>query len=136
MFLVGGADAVREPEPKAALAAHVVEPTAAFLGVEIAPASAVRLNGLVQVGAGTLLAFGIIPRVAAAVLAGSIIPTTLAGHRFWEAEEGESRQAQEIHFLKNLAMLAGLILAAVDTEGRPSLTWRAEKMLDSHLPGH
>jgi uncharacterized membrane protein YphA (DoxX/SURF4 family) len=34
---------------------------------------------------------------------------------------------QRIHFLKNVSMLGGLILAATDTNGRPSLGWRAKK---------
>ena len=33
---------------------------------------------------------------------------------------------QKIHFFKNLSMLGGLILAAVDTEGRPGVAWRAK----------
>ena len=35
--------------------------------------------------------------------------------------------AERIHFLKNASMLGGLILAATDLEGRPSLSWRAHR---------
>ena len=31
-----------------------------------------------------------------------------------------------MHFFKNLSMLGGLLLAAVDTEGRPGVAWRAK----------
>ncbi len=62
--------------------------------------------------AGGMLALGIAPRTAAAVLAGSLVLTTLVGHPFWK-EEGETRTMQKIHFLKNLAMLGGLLLATV-----------------------
>ena len=48
-----------------------------------------------------------------------------AGHRFWEEEDATRRAQQRIHFLKNLSMLGGLMLAAVDTEGQPGLAWRA-----------
>ena len=34
---------------------------------------------------------------------------------------------QRIQFFKNVSMLGGLLLAAVDTEGRPSLSWRAHR---------
>jgi hypothetical protein len=34
---------------------------------------------------------------------------------------------QRTHFLKNLAILGGLIIAATDTEGAPSLGWRARR---------
>jgi putative oxidoreductase len=57
----------------------------------------------------------------------SLVPTTLAGHRFWEVTDKQARAAQRIHFLKNVAMLGGLILAATDLEGRPSLLWRARR---------
>jgi hypothetical protein len=29
------------------------------------------------------------------------------------------------HFFKNLSMLGGLVLASVDTEGKPGVAWRA-----------
>ena len=36
------------------------------------------------------------------------------------------RANQRIHFFKNLSMLGGLLLASVDTEGRPGVAWRAK----------
>ncbi|CAN5191592.1 hypothetical protein BH20ACT5_BH20ACT5_15300 [soil metagenome] len=82
-----------------------------------------KIDAAVKVGAGTLLALGRFPRLAALALAGSLIPTTLAAHRFWEADK-ETKADQQIHFFKNLGLLGGLMLAAVDTEGQPSLAWR------------
>ena len=86
-----------------------------------------RLNGAVQLGAGALLATGKFRRLAAVVLIGSIIPTTYAGHQFWAEDEEGPRKLQLSHFLKNLAILGGLIFAALDTEGAPSLGWRAKR---------
>ena len=57
------------------------------------------------------------PRLSAAVLATSLVPTTLAGHRFWEAP-AETRQQQQLHFFKNLSLLGGLLIAAGDTDGQ------------------
>ncbi|BCB85977.1 hypothetical protein Psuf_032900 [Phytohabitans suffuscus] len=54
------------------------------------------------------------------------MPTTLAGHAFWEHEDPAERRTQRLHFLKNMSMLGGLLLAAADTEGRPSLRYRTE----------
>ena len=65
-------------------------------------------------------------RLAALALIGSIVPTTLGGHRFWEETDQAARAQQRMHFLKNLGLLGGLILAALDTEGEPSLGWRAK----------
>lgn len=87
----------------------------------------VRINAAVQIGAGVLLASGRFPRLAACALAGSLVPTTVAGHRFWEEQDGAQRSQQQIHFLKNVGLLGGLILAAVDTEGAPSLGWRTRR---------
>ena len=86
-----------------------------------------RINGAVQIGAGVLLATGKFRRLASLALIGSIIPTTYAGHRFWEETDPVTRTQQRMHFLKNLGLLGGLILAAVDTEGEPSLGWRAKR---------
>ncbi len=74
--------------------------------------------------AGTLLALGRFPRLSALALAATLVPTTLAGHRFWEAGEETDQAQQRIHFLKNLSMFGGLLIAAADTAGRPSVAWR------------
>jgi len=44
------------------------------------------------------------------VIAATLAPTTLAGHRFWEAENERGRAQQRVHFLKNLSMLGGLLI--------------------------
>jgi putative oxidoreductase len=123
MFLYGGMDAVCNPASQAVKAEKVLRTS----GKDTE--RVVRFNGAVQVGAGALLALGIVPRPASLVLAGSLVPTTLAGHRFWEEEDGAARANQWVHFLKNVAMLGGLLIAAGDTEGRPSLGWRARRAI-------
>jgi putative oxidoreductase len=60
-------------------------------------------------------------------LIGSLVPTTLAGHPFWKEEDPGQKMVQRINFQKNLAMIGGLLLAAVDLEGKPSLSWRAKR---------
>lgn len=137
MFVVGGLDAVKRPDSKTEAADPVVTPLAGPLGLPEDTAQLVRINGAVQIGAGLMFASGRLPRVAATALAVSLVPTTLAGHRFWEADD-DARAGQRIHFFKNLSMLGGLILAATDTEGRPSLAWRARKAAERAqraLPG-
>jgi uncharacterized membrane protein YphA (DoxX/SURF4 family) len=137
MFVTGGVDAVKRPDAKVSTAEAVTEPLAGPLGLPDDTAQMVRINGAVQIGAGLMLATGRLPRLAAAALAVSLVPTTLAGHRFWEAD-ADARAGQRIHFLKNVSMLGGLILAATDTEGQPSLAWRARKAAQraqQSLPG-
>jgi uncharacterized membrane protein YphA (DoxX/SURF4 family) len=126
MFVAGGIDAVRHPSEKAkkaeAVTRHLTE-----RGVPLDTTTLVQLNGAIQVGAGVMLALGRSPRLAAFILAGSLIPTTLADHRFWEEEDPEVRAQQRTQFLKNAAILGGLLLAVVDTGGRPSLAWWANR---------
>jgi putative oxidoreductase len=128
MFIVGGLDALRNPKSKVGAAGDVGPAIAAHLPyLPEDTEQLVKINGAAQVGAGVLLALGRFPRLSATVLVGSIVPTTLAGHRFWEIDDDPGRRAQQkIHFFKNLGLLGGLLLAAVDTEGRPGLAWRAQ----------
>jgi uncharacterized membrane protein YphA (DoxX/SURF4 family) len=133
IFIVGGLDALRDPGSKTKKARAVTEP----LNEHIPPASnvdtetMVRINAGIQVGAGVLLAVGRFRRLACLALMGSIVPTTYAGHRFWEETDDATRAQQRTHFVKNLGLLGGLILAAVDTEGAPSLSWRARRRLQA-----
>jgi len=90
-------------------------------------ATYVRINAAIQVTAGLALATGRYPRVAAAVLAGTLIPTTLGGHSFWQEQDPGSKSQQQLQFAKNLSLLGGLIIAAGDTDGRPGLAWRARR---------
>jgi putative oxidoreductase len=128
MFIFGGLESLRHPGPKVKAAEAVTGSlTERFPGLPSDPRTLIRINGAVQVGAGVLLATGRFRRLAAVALIGSIIPTTYAGHRFWEEPDDVARAQQTAHFLKNAGLLGGLILAAVDTEGRPSLGWRARR---------
>jgi putative oxidoreductase len=67
-----------------------------------------------QAACGVLLALGVAPRLSAVVLAGSMIPTTLAGHCFWTVDDPEVREQQQVQFHKNMAMIGGLLFAALD----------------------
>jgi putative oxidoreductase len=74
----------------------------------------VRGNAAVQVAGGTMLALGVLPRLSALALAGSMVPTTVAGHGFWTVEDPAARAQQRIQFHKNLAMIGGLLFAVAD----------------------
>lgn len=125
IFISGGIDAVRNPEEKAKAAAPVISRLSSSLGISDNAVQAVRINGIVQIAAGSLLALGRLPRLSSAALAVSLVPTTLAGHRYWEEADPEKRATQRNQLFKNLAMLGGLVFAATDTGGAPSLAWRA-----------
>jgi putative oxidoreductase len=131
-FVFGGIDTLRNPQSRVAGAQPVVEKITEQADKQLpvqVPRDVeqwVKIDAGVKIGAGVLFSLGRLPRLSALALAVSIVPTTLAGHRFWEAE-GATKQAQLIHFLKNLGLLGGLLLAAVDTEGKPSVGYRARR---------
>ncbi|HET9562351.1 MAG TPA: hypothetical protein VFP01_09600, partial [Propionibacteriaceae bacterium] len=76
---------------------------------------------------GVALATGKGRRLGALLLAGTIVPGTIAKHPFWKVQDPEERAQDRNHFLKNVSLLGGVLLASVDTEGKPSLAWRAQK---------
>jgi putative oxidoreductase len=105
IFISGGADAFLKPGGR-------VNKVAAF---DIPEAEqAVKLNGATMVFAGTALALGIAPKVAATVLIGCLIPTTIVGHPFWKEEDSGSRKNQQVQFLKNLGLMGGLLLVLLE----------------------
>jgi uncharacterized membrane protein YphA (DoxX/SURF4 family) len=85
----------------------------------------VRINGAVQMAGGLALATGKGRRFGAGLLALSLIPTTLARHPFWSRSEAETRAHDRSQFAKNVSLMGGVLIASADTEGKPSLTWRA-----------
>lgn len=133
-FVVGAVSALKNSEalaPKARKVTDKVVPLArkAAPGAPI-PQDAqtlVRLNAAAQILAAAGLATGRAPRISGGVLAASLVPTTLAGHAFWESTDPAERQQHKLHFYKNLSMLGGVLLAAVDTDGKPGVAWRARR---------
>ncbi|WP_210440403.1 DoxX family membrane protein [Nocardioides xinjiangensis] len=134
IFVAGGINALRNTEAHADKAKKVTDkvvPAArqAVPGAPIPtdPVTLVRINAAAQLLAAGALATGRAPRLSAAVLAASLVPTTLAGHAFWAETDPQAKAAQKLQFYKNTSLLGGLLLAAVDTEGRPGLAWRARR---------
>lgn len=131
-FVVLGVQALREPGGRVEIARPIVEKVTEVADKQLPvavpkdPEQWVRINAGVMVGAGALFGLGKLPRFSALLLSGTMVPTTAAGHRFWE-HQGASRQQQLIHFLKNVGLVGGLLIAAVDTEGKPSVGWRARR---------
>jgi putative oxidoreductase len=111
-FLTGGLSALRQPGPRVELV------RAAGLS---SPEKLVRANAATDVLAGLALATNRLPRLSSLVLAGSLVPTTVVGHAFWSEKDKVVRKQQQTHFVKNLGVLGGLLLAVADTGGRESV---------------
>jgi putative oxidoreductase len=101
IFVYGGYEAIREPGGRAAKAEKLGLPEGEAM---------VRLNGALMILGGTALAFGKKPKLAAMALIGTLVPTTLAGHRFWEEGDPKGRSMQLVQFLKNVGLLGGLLI--------------------------
>jgi putative oxidoreductase len=103
IFILGGGSTLLVPAPRAAQIARLHFPLSQV---------AVRLNGLAMVVAGLFLAVGLWAQIAAWVLIGLLVPTTIFGHAFW-LESGPKRQEQISHVFKNLGIMGGLLLVTV-----------------------
>jgi len=91
------------------------------------PETVARINAVVQVGGGLLLATGKLPRIASAALAFTVIPGSLGGHLFWNEPDPELKVQKRRDLLTDLSLLGGLIIASADTAGKPSLGWRGRR---------
>jgi uncharacterized membrane protein YphA (DoxX/SURF4 family) len=134
IFVVSGARIVLDPDAKVPAAKKVTDKVAPLIE-RVDPRlpsdtrSLVRAKAAADVVAGLLLASGRFTRPAAAVLAANLVPTTFAGHPFWKFPQPE-RAEHETHFMKNLGLLGGLLLAAVDTQGKPGISYRTSHAVD------
>lgn len=129
-FISGGVRAMLHPDASVPAATPIVDRIAPRIKrvapwAPTDPATLVRVNAGVQVLGGLLLASGKAPRIGAVVLAAALVPRALADDAFWRADDPAERRARRIELGKSLGLLGGLLLAAVDTEGRPGLRWRA-----------
>jgi putative oxidoreductase len=132
MFVTGGYNALKNTD-MAAQRAQAVTDKVVPMAQKAVPSvpiptdakTLVRINAGVQILGGLALATGRAPRISALALGASLVPTTAAGHRFWEESDPTTKANQRVHFFKNVSMFGGLLLAGVDTEGKPGLAWRA-----------
>lgn len=120
IFVSSGVETLLDPGP------HVQRAREA--GLDQLPygdaSSLTRATAAVQVGGGVLLATNRMPRLASLALAASLLPTTYARHPFWTETDKQQRRQQRSDFVKNVALLGGLLVAAADTGGRESVPHR------------
>jgi uncharacterized membrane protein YphA (DoxX/SURF4 family) len=118
-YVLLGFDALRAPGARVEQAGPVLTAVRKAVPLPEDDELVVRANAAVQVLCGALLMAGRAPRLASLALAGSLIPTTLAGHSYWTIEDPDVRKIQRIQFHKNLAMIGGLLFAALDEPRTP-----------------
>jgi len=115
VYIAGGYEVVRAPGGRVGKAADTLAKIRRMVPLPIDDELIVRVNGGAQLAAGAALALGVKPRFSAAVLAASLLPTTIAGHAFWTVDDPSERRVQQLQFLKNMAMLGGLLFALIDS---------------------
>src|SRR3712207_4666431 len=136
-FVASGVKALRDPDALVPVAEPLTDRVVPLIK-EYAPQQVagylpddartlVRVNGATQVAGGLALASGKGRRLGALLLAGSLVPSTIAKHPFWSRTDPAERAQDRHQVLKNVSLLGGVLLASADTEGRPSLAWRAPK---------
>ena len=128
MFFYGGVNSILNAKtmaPKAQPVADLLHQMAP--DVDVSPANLVRANGALHVAAATAVATGHVPRISSFILAGSLVPTTAMGHQFWNESDPVARQNQRIHFLKNLSMMGGLLMATLDPDPHKKFIGRRAK---------
>jgi uncharacterized membrane protein YphA (DoxX/SURF4 family) len=137
VFVVDGVDALRAPDRRVKQAEPVAARLRDLSPLPLPPGAVdvVRADAGVKIAAGGLLALGRVPRLAAAALAAVLVPTTLSEHRYWEVGDPARRADERVAFLKNIGLLGGLLVAAADTGGRPSLPWRVRHAARSAVRG-
>lgn len=109
-FVVLGSNALRKPGAMAKVAGPSLDQIRSVVPLPADNELLVQVNAAVQTGAGAAMALGVFPRLSALAQAGSLIPTTYAGHAFWKIEDPAQRNAQRTQFLKNVGMLGGLLV--------------------------
>ncbi|HEX7352464.1 hypothetical protein [Brachybacterium sp.] len=89
----------------------------------------VRAAGAVAAGAGLLYATNRYPRAAAVALLATTSVGWAGRKKVWELR-GEELTQEVQSILSDAGLLGGVLLAAVDHDGRPSLGYRANKFVE------
>ncbi|HTK29275.1 MAG TPA: DoxX family protein [Vicinamibacterales bacterium] len=76
---------------------------------------AVPASGALLITGGLSLVTGFQPRRGLLAIIGFLVPVTLEMHRFWAADDPAQRSADQVNFLKNVALIgAALALFGID----------------------
>jgi uncharacterized membrane protein YphA (DoxX/SURF4 family) len=126
-FVVGGINAWRRSGALAPEARQLAGMIGSRLGVQLTGEQLVKVTAGVQVVGGGLFALGVFPRVLALALGASLVPTTAAGQSFWDPDGATTPVDRTTQLVRNAGLLGGLVFAAMDTGGRPSVFWSGRK---------
>lgn len=86
----------------------------------------VYVAGCAEIAGGLALLFGFLTRIGAIGLFVYLIPTTLLFHAFWRVGGAEAK-TQMVNFMKNLAIMGGLLAIYAWGPGKYSLDGRMRR---------
>lgn len=121
IFVTSGFAKLTDPAGAAGYMNHVGIPNSDVL---------VYVAGVAELLGGLALIFGFLTRLAALGLILVLIPTTLLFHNFW-ALEGAEAKTQMVNFMKNLAIMGGLVMVFAKGPGRFSIDQRIRRPMEA-----
>ncbi|WFN92436.1 DoxX family protein [Gordonia sihwensis] len=117
-YMILGYDAATAPGARVEAASPLLDKIRTVIPLPTDNETIVRANGAAQVLGGAMIATGLGARPGAVLLAASLVPTTFAGHAFWEIDDPMQHKMQQIQFLKNVSMLGGALAVLVASRHR------------------
>jgi len=93
------------------------------------PELAVLVSGALLVVGGLSVLFGLWPQVGAACLGLFLVGVTPVMHNFWDMADPTLRMNEMAHFMKNVALLGGVLVTVGVLRPWPySLEWRRHRI--------
>lgn len=132
-FIVSGIDRLRDPDSSKHLTKLVDLAASTSPQLKVLKGQEELVGKVLagsQVAAGTLFALGKFPRLAAAQLFITGAINSYVEYRAAEANTKNEKTARRNVALANSSLLGAIAISAVDTDGNPSLVWRASKLSD------
>ncbi|MBT2566655.1 DoxX family protein [Arthrobacter sp. ISL-85] len=124
-FILAGLDKLKNSDDTAQQLSPLLRKAAASLPFQANEKALARVMGGAQVGAGVLFGLGKFSRLSAGLLTVVSLLNTFVEWRSADISSKEGRQSRRSQLLKNLSLSGGVLLASVDTAGKPGLAWRA-----------
>ena len=137
-FVYDGVQAVLHPAEHVEAARPLTDKVTARLGV--APLSdanltlAVRAHGAITAVLGVTLAAGFFPRVSSVKLAAVTAPLAVVHQPF--TSKGAERQEKTGRFVRAVGYVGAALIAGVDREGKPGLSWRVANARKQRAKAH
>ncbi len=134
-FLRDGVDAARRPTSHLAAARPAADALTRLTGRPAASdqdlVKVVRAHGILTTVVALALATGKAPRTSALALALLTVPRLVAAQPF--TANPAPREPRIKEFAQAAGLLGGALVAAADTQGRPSLAWRIDQAREARL---